>query len=151
MYILMVKRLESSWFSFMSTVEKILAHHENALNKINRYQEMKSDNILDDASQIRLFELDEDTDPEEFTLGKKRKVRLSDIDRAGNLEAYKKDLKQDIESLDSLRSNLCRFKESVSREAQKKNNHKSRDDKLEVLRDPEKTHYPMKVRKECKN
>ncbi len=61
MYILMVKRLESSWFSFMSTVGKILAHHENALNKINSYQEMKSDDILDDASQIRLFELDEDT------------------------------------------------------------------------------------------
>jgi len=77
--------------------------------------------------------LDEDTDPEEFTLGKKRKVRLSDIDRAGNLEAYKKDLRQDIESLDSLLSNLRRFEESVRREIETKNNHKSRDDKLEVL------------------
>ena len=38
MYILMVKRLESSWFSFLSTVEKILAHHENALSSIKKYQ-----------------------------------------------------------------------------------------------------------------
>ncbi len=34
MYILLVKRLESSWFSFHSTVAKIAAHHENALKKL---------------------------------------------------------------------------------------------------------------------
>ena len=41
MYILMVKRLESSWFSFYSTVEKIKDHHQNALDKIKAYQEDK--------------------------------------------------------------------------------------------------------------
>src|SRR5690606_41477172 len=39
MYILMVKRLESSWYSFYSTVEKIKDHHQNALDKIKAYQE----------------------------------------------------------------------------------------------------------------
>ncbi|MBK8873556.1 MAG: DEAD/DEAH box helicase family protein [Bacteroidetes bacterium] len=41
MYILLVKRLESSWFSFQSTVEKILTHHQNALDRIKQYQETK--------------------------------------------------------------------------------------------------------------
>jgi len=133
MYILMVKRLESSWFSFLSTVEKILAHHENALSRINKYQELKEDDTIDDNSQNELFEMDEETDLDEFTLGKKRKVKLSEIDHAGNLEAYKQDLKKDIASLDSLCSNLYRFKETINKELIKKNNHKSKDDKLEVL------------------
>ena len=34
MYILMVKRMESSWFSFKSTVENILKHHINALTDL---------------------------------------------------------------------------------------------------------------------
>ena len=34
----MVKRLESSWFSFQSTIEKIQGHHQNALNKIDEYE-----------------------------------------------------------------------------------------------------------------
>lgn len=133
MYILMVKRLESSWFSFLSTVEKILAHHENALSKINQYQEAKLDDIIDDSSQFEFLEMDEETDFDEFTLGKKRKVKLSEIDRAGTLEAYKQDLKKDIASMDSLRSNLHRFKEEIKKECTHKNNHKSIDDKLEVL------------------
>src|SRR5690606_37202490 len=37
MYILMVKRLESSWCSFYYTVEKIKNHHQNALDKIKAY------------------------------------------------------------------------------------------------------------------
>ncbi|MCK5269041.1 MAG: helicase, partial [Spirochaetes bacterium] len=116
-----------------STIEKILAHHENALSRINKYQELKEDDTIDDSSQNELFEMDEETDLDEFTLGKKRKVKLSEIDRAGNLEAYKQDLKKDIASLDSLCSNLYRFKETINKELKKKNNHKSKDDKLEVL------------------
>jgi hypothetical protein len=38
MYILLVKRLESSWYSFHSTVGKILEHHQKALDKIKEYQ-----------------------------------------------------------------------------------------------------------------
>lgn len=41
MYILMVKRLESSWYSFDSTVGKIKDHHQNALDKIKAYQNGK--------------------------------------------------------------------------------------------------------------
>ena len=133
MYILMVKRLESSWAAFKTTVDKILAHHENAFAKVSEYQKNKNDPDIDD-DQLDMFSEDEEENPlDEFTLGKKRKVRLSDIDKAGKLEQFKKDLKADIESLDTLKSNLDRFAREIEKETTKKNNLKSRDDKLQVL------------------
>jgi len=132
MYILMVKRLESSWFSFQSTVEKILNHHQNALNRIKAYEENKENGELID--DIEVFEGDELEDEiEEFTLGKKRKIKLSDIDEAGNLKWYKIDLKKDIDALDNLLVNMQRFASELEKETIRPNNHTSIDDKLEVL------------------
>ena len=48
MYILLMKRLESSWFSFKSTVENILNHHNNALEKVNLFIKNQTDSILED-------------------------------------------------------------------------------------------------------
>lgn len=134
MYILMVKRLESSWISFYSTVQKILNHHQTALDRIKAYQEAKEDAEIEDTPQITMFEDDELEDElEEFTLGKRRKISLSEIDKAGMLDLYKKDLKKDIDSLELLRANLERFEERISKEVKKPNNHETEDDKLEVL------------------
>jgi len=134
MYILMVKRLESSWYSMHSTVGKILAHHQNALNKIKLYQEDKKNNELIDDNQTTLFDGDELEDEiEEFTLGKKRKINLSDIDEAGNLNLYKKDLKKDIDALDNIITNLSRFENEIEKEIKIPKNLKSDDSKLEVL------------------
>lgn len=133
MYILLVKRLESSWFSFQSTVEKILAHHQNALDRIKEFQETKSETGWNEA-QPSLFDDDEVIAKiENFTLGKKRKTRLVDIDRSGNLENYKKDLKADIEALQLLQSNLIQFERKIAKEVKKPRNHNSEDDKLETL------------------
>jgi len=135
MYILLVKRLESSWFSFSETVDKIRVHHDNALERIKKYQETKKDfetenpdvSVFEDEDMIGVFE--------DMTLGKKRKIKLSDIDQNGKLEAYKKDLKKDLDSLDNLKSNLVRFKKEIENEIKVKNNQKSKDTKLEVLID----------------
>lgn len=133
MYILLVKRLESSWFSFQSTVEKILAHHQNALDSIKQYQQSKKETGWSEA-QASLFEEDELlAQMEEFTLGKKRKTRLIDIDRSGKIENYKSDLKEDIEALQLLQSNLIQFERKLAKEIKKPRNLKSEDDKLEVL------------------
>ncbi len=133
MYILLVKRLESSWFSFQSTVEKILAHHQNALDRIKQYQETKKETGWNEA-QPSLFDDDEIlAQIEDFTLGKKRKTRLIDIDRSGNIENYKKDLKADIEALQLLQSNLIQFERKIAKEIKKPRNHASEDDKLETL------------------
>jgi hypothetical protein len=133
MYILLVKRLESSWFSFQSTVEKILAHHQNALDRIKQYQETKKETGWNEA-QPSLFDDDDIlAQIEDFTLGKKRKTRLVDIDRSGNIENYKKDLKADIEALQLLQSNLIQFERKIAKEIKKPRNHNSEDDKLETL------------------
>lgn len=134
MYILMVKRLESSWFSFYSTVGKIRDHHQNALHIIKAYQNAKTDSAIDNDNGIGLFEDDDlESDMAEFTLGKKRKIKLSEIDAAGTLDQYKKDLKVDIDALDNLIINLDRFQLKIQKELKKPNNRKSSDDKLQKL------------------
>jgi superfamily II DNA or RNA helicase len=135
MYILLVKRLESSWYSFQSTVEIILGHHQNALDRIKQYEQTKKDIGLDN-DQLTLFDDDDLADEiEEFTLGKKRPISLSDIEKSGNIEKYKQDLKADIEALQLLQSNLIQFERKIEKELKKLANHKSEDDKLEALID----------------
>ncbi|CAA0225813.1 helicase-related protein [Tenacibaculum maritimum] len=133
LYILMVKRLESSWLSLFSTVEKIRDHHQNALDKIKAYQADKKKTTVAE-NETDLFEGDEfENDYEEFTLGKKRKISLADIDAAKNLNKYKKDLKKDLDALDNLFTNLQKFETKINNEIIKPNNHKSVDNKLEEL------------------
>ncbi|KAA3618544.1 MAG: helicase [Calditrichaeota bacterium] len=133
MYILMVKRLESSWYSFFTTVEKIKDHHQNALDRIKAYQVDKKNHVINEDDQW-LFDDDElEAEYEEFTLGKKRKIKLSDIDAAGNIKNYKKDLKKDLDALDNLFSNLLKFQVRIDEEIIHPMNHSSADNKLEVL------------------
>ncbi len=134
MYILMVKRLESSWYSFYSTVEKIKDHHQNALDKIKAYQEEKANIKLDEKDEF-LFDEDDDLQDEyeELTLGKKRKINLSDIDAASNLRNFKNDLKTDLDALDNLFINLQKFKTKIEKEIVRPGNHNSSDDKLQTI------------------
>ncbi len=132
MYILMVKRLESSWFSFYSTVEKIKIHHQNALDKIKAYQDYKTNADIAEVDK-NLFDEESEDEYEEFTLGKKRKISLKEIDESGNLNKFKRDLKKDLDALDNLYVNLQKFEQVIHKEIIKPNNHKSGDDKLQVL------------------
>ncbi|SOE24003.1 PLD-like domain-containing protein [Spirosomataceae bacterium TFI 002] len=133
MYILMVKRLESSWYSFYSTVEKIKDHHQNALDKIKTFQEGKANDKLGEKDEGLFDDDDLHDDYEELTLGKKRKISLSDIDAAGNLEYFKKDLKKDLDALDNLSSNLQKFENKIEKETVRPGNIISADDKLQTL------------------
>ena len=139
MYILLVKRLESSWAAFQSTVDKILAHHQNALDRIAQYQkakkrEAKKDLNIDHEQPDPFADDDElSNELDEFTLGKKRKIQLSEIDHSGRLDHFKKDLKEDIEALQLLQANLSQFDEKIKTEIKKPKNLKSEDDKLEAL------------------
>jgi hypothetical protein len=132
MYILLVKRLESSWYSFYLTVQKIKDHHQNALDRIKAYQINKSDADLQSLEQD-IFGDEAEDNFEEFTLGKKRQISIREIDEAGNLELFKKDLKKDLDALDNLYVNLKKFEQKIDKEIVKPNNHKSDDEKLQVL------------------
>jgi ERCC4-related helicase len=142
LYILMVKRLESSWWSFYSTVEKIKVHHQNTLDKIKAYQANKVKSSTEVTTDVHDLDVDEEDDEfikelEEYTLGKKRKIRIAEIEKAGKLEQFKKDLKEDLNSLDNLYINLQKFEIKLNQEIAGKagnvNPYKSCDDKLEVL------------------
>lgn len=133
MYILMVKRLESSWFSFYSTVEKIKNHHQNTLDKIKNYLENKKNQTIDDIDANQFDDDGLEEQYEEFTLGKKRKISLSEIDAADNIENFKKDLKKDLDALDNLFINLQKFETRIKKEIDRPNNLNSIDNKLEEL------------------
>jgi superfamily II DNA or RNA helicase len=131
MMILMLKRLESSWSSFKSTIERIYHHHENALEKINLYQEKKENiafkeninEILDEEDEEELRQI------ERISFGKKTPISLQMIDKAGNLEAFKKAIKIDKKNLNYILSNVREFEKKFEVET----GHHSVDIKLKDL------------------
>ena len=134
MYILLMKRLESSWHSFKSTVENILNHHINALTKVNLFIEKKTDTAIEDDLTDEQQEELEDTvsendnpsqDEPPITLGKKNPVPLSSIT---NIDDFKKHLEGDIAKLTLLKENLDRYEKDF-------NAGKADDEKLNKLVD----------------
>ena len=93
MLILFLKRLESSWVACKITVENVLVHHENALQKVNAFIEGKGDGTIDDVIVDDDEFDDDDFEDPALTLGKKNPIRLEDIK---DIESFKKDLEEDI-------------------------------------------------------
>lgn len=141
MMILMLKRLESSWYSFMITVERIYNHHENALNKINEYQEFKSDLIIDENEQIYqdVIEEDETGILDTFLFGKKNPISLSVIDNAGNLEEFKNEIKKDKKSLKYIFDNVLEFKKKITPEKELKSIDPKLEELLKIIIEKQKT------------
>lgn len=134
MYILLVKRLESSWKSFHDTVNRILEHHQTALTRLTDYQNIKKELVINE-DPLDLFDDDDDLEMQldQLSLGKKRPVPLRDIDAAGQMDLYKEHLKKDIDALILLQSNLNAFKSKIDKETNKPGNRRSADNKLETL------------------
>lgn len=128
MYILMIKRFESSWKSFQVTVGRILVHHENALEIALKYKNRDTETqkvILDMEAMI---DEEEREDEDEYTLGK-REIRLSDIEALGNLEFFIEDLESDVAKLSALKDNLKFLEDEIRAEI----SDQSKDNKLEAL------------------
>ena len=115
MYILLVKRLESSWFSFKNTVQNILNHHNNALIKVNQFIDNKIESTIeDDLSEEEQDDIEEAAaetsinadDAPPISLGKKNPVLLSSVTK---IDDFKKHLVDDIEKLQRLSDNLTTF------------------------------------------
>jgi len=144
MYILLMKRLESSWFSFKITVENILNHHKNALEKVENFIKTKQDDSIDtDLTGEEQEEIEEtaaeiDGENEEpITLGKKNPIPLSSIT---NIDLFKKHLEADILKLEKLKENLDRFEKEF-------NENKTNDPKLDKLIEHIKTKQKGKNKK----
>ncbi|MAB67217.1 MAG: helicase [Bacteroidetes bacterium] len=124
MFILLIKRLESSWMSFSKTLTKILDHHTNALKKIEQFEHSGKDTEAGSNAE-EMEGQDEDNEIEELTLGKKNPVKLSDIE---DIELFKSHINDDILLLKALKKNIDQFEKSFS-------NDEIRDEKLDALRE----------------
>lgn len=130
MYILLMKRLESSWFSFKSTVGNILNHHIDVLGKVNLFIQYRQDQgigeVLTREEEEEIDETAAEIDGEieyPITLGKKRPIPLSAIT---HISEFKKHLQEDIEKLSKLKVNLDKFESEF-------NNGTAQDEKLNKL------------------
>lgn len=92
MLVLFLKRLESSWVSCKKTVENVLAHHENALSKVNAFISGRGSSTIDSLINDDDFD-DDDFDHSELTLGKRNPIRLEDLK---DIDGFKRDLEEDI-------------------------------------------------------
>jgi superfamily II DNA or RNA helicase len=121
---LVVKRLESSWHSFLRTLIVVRNVHRNTLDSVNAYRERNFDaTLLPDTEGVS-----SDEDETDAPLGK-RAIRISEIDHAGRLDDFYAHLRSDVEKLDLLISRLERFAALLSAETSQS----SIDPKLERL------------------
>lgn len=113
MYILMVKRLESCWYSFQITIGNILNHHKKTLTKVDHFlnhsfaEAIYADWDFDNNDQSEEFiesvidNLDLPSDEQKnqidyFTVGKANPIPLKDLK---NIDGFRADLVKDIELL----------------------------------------------------
>ena len=145
MMILMLKRLESSWCSFQITVDRIYHHHDNAIKKINQYQELKKNQtvIIDDVEFINdvLTEQDEEELQllDTLSLGKKTPISLKSIDDANNLDDFKKAINKDKIILGNIRRALLEFEEKFKPEKELKSIDTKLDELLIIITEKQKT------------
>jgi superfamily II DNA/RNA helicase len=137
MMVLMMKRLESSWESFRSTIGKFKDHHQNLYNKLVKYQQLIDKNekhkwvvdTLSDELKGELEDADEAGSLDNYYVGKKNPIPLKEIFDSGNLEIYTEYVKSDLDKLSKLFSQLEAYKSKIDAEK----TYVSLDEKLEEL------------------
>jgi len=146
MMILILKRLESSWYSFQITVGRIHKHHENALKKIAEYeqckdaQSKKNQIINDDEETIAELATDDESGIlDTFLFGKKKPIPISKIDQAGMLDQFKKDIKNDKKTLKYIIDNILEFEEKITPETSTTSEDSKLNELLHIILGKQKT------------
>lgn len=122
MGILFMKRLESSWFSLMSTVKKVLDVHEATLDKVKRFRAGLSADPLT-PSLFDGEEEDGEIDDDEFFALRKGTIKLSDMK---NIGGFQRALESDIKKLHTINLGLTDFQRKYNAKVE-------RDVKLDEL------------------
>lgn len=88
----LMKRMESSVFSFHLTLKRIKELIENTINTIDRFDKHSSVNLdLTDISNVDEFDDEDQNTDDLFSLGKKVKIDLADMDYVSWRESLAKD------------------------------------------------------------
>jgi ERCC4-related helicase len=132
MYILLIKRLESSWFALKITAERMRDHHQSALEKVDAYIHSSANEsvITDDETLDNQLEEAENSDPtgnDNQTLGKRNPVKLSDIK---DIHQFRQHLETDLSRLNELVANLNLLEQQIRSETDPET---SADTKLQEL------------------
>jgi len=135
MYILLVKRMESSWFALFDTVTNIYEYHQIIYKRVNNFLQKQED---DDVNLFKLSEelqeIEEIMDDLEFDghdeIGRKSPIKISEI---VFLEDFERDLRHDILALKDIQENLAKLNGVIENELTIKPNHNSADSKLQRL------------------
>ncbi|MBL7847922.1 MAG: DEAD/DEAH box helicase family protein [Cyclobacteriaceae bacterium] len=128
MYILLLKRLESSWRAFYETIKKVNAHHQFAYEKAIAFKEKYDAKLSQLEISLEGLSTQEETEIGSVTLGK-RQIRLLDIHQSGRLEEFISDLKADLKAMTELLENL----EIMERQVTAEQEMQSHDTKLAKL------------------
>lgn len=104
MGILFMKRLESSWYSCLLTVKKVLDVHEKTLQMVIDFKEKKNNGTLPTGEEAGE---DDDEMEEQFAL-RKGSIRLSEMK---NLGGFERGLRMDINKLRAIYESLTAFEE----------------------------------------
>lgn len=104
MSILFMKRLESSWYSCMLTVKKVLDVHEQTLQKVLDFEENKRNGIVD----IDVPDEDENFDTDDMFTLRKGTISLSEMK---NLGGFKRGLQHNVKCLNEIYLSLKAFEE----------------------------------------
>ncbi len=105
MGILFMKRLESSWFSCMSTIKKVLEFHEQTLQMVLDYEAHRSNGKIEVSVVDDINDEDDDVIDDIFSL-RKGSISLSAMK---NLGGFKKGLQHDVKQLKSIYSGFSDF------------------------------------------
>ena len=94
----LLKRLESSLFSFRLTLERILKLNKSTIKIIDAYQNGGRDSLEYDELTDGVEDITEDDDDNLYTVGRKVKISLEDMDYV----SWRTYLAQDVETLELL-------------------------------------------------
>ncbi len=95
----LMKRMESSVFSFNLTLKRIKELIENTINTLDKYDRYSSVKMeLNDISNVDEFDNDDQNNDDLFSFGKKVKIDLADMDYI----SWKNELSKDQEILELL-------------------------------------------------
>lgn len=104
MSILFMKRLESSWYSCMLTVKKVLDVHAQTLQKVLDYEEHKKVGTID----VDVPDEDENFDTDDLFTLRKGSISLGEMK---NLGGFKRGLQHNVKCLNEIYQSLKAFEE----------------------------------------
>ena len=123
MAMLFTKRLESSWYACLSTIEKVLKVHKETLRRVNNYIDSKKTDFLTLSVDDITPEEDDDFEEIKTSLDRNR-IQLSEM---RDINKFKEDLEKDVKCLQDFYDNICRFRSQFEAE-------EVQDDKLDELK-----------------